>query len=153
MSMSPCLLDQLHHIHPLRVIDHDMVMDCSTGSYLCYPDIFQVHIRLVEFLPELCEELSSECVGLFSCLRSPILCVGQDDVKISLREVRHDQPLYFSPLVPLVLSFYLFRCPFSFSLPRTSGSSIVPWDIFLNLPNLSEVIGYFRVQRSPSKVS
>ena len=24
----------------------------------------------------------------------------------------------FSPLVPLILSFYLFRCPFSFPLPR-----------------------------------
>lgn len=84
MSMSPCLLDQLHHIHPLGVIDHDMVMDCSTGSYLCYPDIFQVCLRLVELLPELCKELSSECVGLFSCLRSPILCIGQDDVQISL---------------------------------------------------------------------
>ena len=146
MSVRPCLLDQLHHIHPLGVIDDNMVMDCSAGSDLCYPDIFQVYFRLSELLSQLCEELSSECVGLFCCLRSPVLCIGQCDVKISLREIRHDQPLNFSPLVPLILSFYLFRCPFSFSLPRTSGSAITAWDIFLNLSDLSEIISNFCVQ-------
>ena len=146
MSVRPCLLDQLHHIHPLGVIDDNMVMDCSAGSDLCYPDIFQVYFRLAELLSQLCEELSSECVGFFRCLGSSVLCICQCDVKISLREVRHDQPLNFSPLIPLILSFYLFRCPFSFPLPRTSGSSIIPWDIFLNLFNLSEVISDFRVQ-------
>ena len=146
MSMRPCLLNQLHHIHPLGVIDDNMVMDCSTGSDLCYPDIFQVYFRLAELLSQLCEKLGSECVSLFSCFRSPILCIGQGDMQISFSEVSHDQPLDFSPLVPLVLSFYLFRCPFSFPLPRTSGSSIIPWDIFLNLFNLSEVISDFCVQ-------
>lgn len=146
MSVRPCLLDQLHYIHPLGVIDHNMVMDCSTGSYFCHPDIFQVYFRLAELLSQLCEELSSQCVGLFCCLRSPVLCIGQCDVEITFSEVRHDQPLNFSPLIPLILSFYLFRCPFSFPLPRTSGSSIIPWDIFLNLFNLSEVISDFCVQ-------
>lgn len=146
MSVRPCLLDQLHHIYPLGVIDHNMVMDCSTGSDFCYPDIFQVYFRLAELLSQLCEELSSECVSLFCRLRSPVLCIGQCDVKITFSEVRHDQPLNFSPLIPLILSFYLFRCPFSFPLPRTSGSSIIPWDIFLNLSNLSEVISDFCVQ-------
>ena len=146
MSVRPCLLDQLHHIHPLGVIDDNMVMNCSAGSDFCNPDIFQVYFRLAELLSQLCEELSSECVGLFRCLGSSVLCIGQCDVEITFSEVRHDQPLNFSPLIPLILSFYLFRCPFSFPLPRTSGSSIIPWDIFLNLSNLSEVISDFRVQ-------
>ena len=146
MSVRPCLLDQLHHVHPLGVIDHNMVMDCSAGSDLCYPDIFQVYLRFAELLSQLREKLCSECVGFFRCLRSPVLCIGQCDVEITFSEVCHDQPLNFSSLVPLVLSFYLFRCPFSFPLPRTSGSSIIPWDIFLNLSNLSEVIGDFCVQ-------
>lgn len=146
MSVRPCLLDQLHHIHPLGVVDHDMVMNRSTGSYFCYPDIFQVYLRLAELLSQLCEELGSQCVGFFRCLRSSILCIGQCDVEITFSEVCHYQPLNFSPFVPLVLSLYLFRCPFSFPLPRTSGSSIVPWDIFLNLSDLSEIIGDFCVQ-------
>lgn len=144
--MCPCLLNQFHHIHPLGVIDDNMVMDCSAGSDLCYPDIFQVYFRLAELLSQLCEELGSECVSLFSCFGSPILCIGQGDMQIAFREVCHDQPLNFSLLIPLVLSFYLFRCPFSFPLPRTSWSSIIPWDIFLNLFNLSEVISDFCVQ-------
>ena len=146
MSVRPCLLDQLHHIHPFGIIDDNMVMDCSTGSYFCHPDIFQVYFRLAELLSQLCEELSSECVGFFRCLGSSVLCICQCDVKISLREVRHDQPLNFSPLIPLILSFYLFGCPFSFPLPWTSGSSIIPWDIFLDLFDLSEIISDFCVQ-------
>lgn len=146
MSVRPCLLDQLHNIHPLGVIDDNMVMNCSTGSYFCHPDIFQVYLRLAELLSQLCEELSSECVGFFWCLGSSVLCICQCDVEITFSEVCHDQPLNFSPLIPLILSFYLFRCPFSFPLPRTSGSSIIPWDIFLNLFNLSEVISDFCVQ-------
>lgn len=144
--MSPCLLNQLHHIHPLGVIDDNMVMDCSTGSNLCYPDILELFVSFTEPFAEFCEELGSECVSLFCRFRSSILCVGQSYMEITFSEVRHDQPLYFSPLVPLVLSLYLFRCPFSFPLPRTSGSSIIPWDIFLNLFDLSEIISHFGVQ-------
>ena len=146
MSVRPCLLDQLHHIHLLGVIEDNMVMNRSSGSDFCYPDIFQVYFRLAELLSQLREKLCSECVGFFRCLRSPVLCIGQCDVEITFSEVCHDQPLNFSPLVPLVLSFYLFRCPFSFSLPRTSGSSIITWDIFLNLSDLSEIISDFCVQ-------
>ena len=146
MSVRPCLLDQLHHIHPLGVVDNNMVMNCSSGSDFCYPDILQIYFRLPELLSQLRKKLCSECVGLFRCLRSSVLCIGQCDVEITFSEVRHDQPLNFSPLISLVLSLYLFRCPFSFPLPRTSGSSIIPWDIFLNLSDLSKVISDFCVQ-------
>lgn len=153
MSVVPCLLDQLHHIHPLGVIDHNMVMDRSTGSDFRNSDILELPFCFPEPFAELCEKLSSECVGFFRCLGSSVLCIGQCDVKITFSEIRHDQPLYFPPLIPLVLTLYLCRSSFSLPLPFTSGSSIIPWDIFLNLSNLSEVVGNFRVQDLPSHVT
>lgn len=149
--MGPCLLDQLHCIHSVRIVYDDMMMNCPFGSNLRHTDIFQIRSGSPVSSLEFFEKSSSLLICLGYSLRSEIFFICQDQMEISFPKICKYESLNSSNFVIVIIFFDLLRSSFSFFLPRTSGSSIISRNVFLDLFNLSKFVCYFRVQKQSSQ--